>query len=260
MPLNSALSFDGARIAWDSEGSGPPLLLLSGQVTAASGWNPIVPSLSETFRVIRFDPRGVQNSAPGAPDSYTTRLMAGDAVTVLNAAGVDAAHVYGHSMGGRIAQWLAIDHPSRVKTLILAATSPGGALGSRRDRDATAALTSGSIERLRPLFFDGGWAKSHPDDVVRFFTARATEQVKILHYRASKNHDANDALSAITAPTLILHGTEDELTPLENATALRDGIAGSTLVRVRGGKHGFHLDHPETVDWIREFISRKTGG
>jgi pimeloyl-ACP methyl ester carboxylesterase len=250
-------SFDGAEIAWDAEGTGPALLLLSGQATGAAGWGPVVAPFASTFRVIRFDPRGVVRSSPGRPESYTTRLMARDAIAVLDAAGVDAAHVYGHSMGGRIAQWLAIDHPDRVASLILAATSPGGVLGSRRHPDATAALTSGSIARLTPYFFDADWAADHPQEVRAFFTARAAPEVKALHFRASRNHDALEHVARISAPTLILHGLEDELTPLENGVALYDAIPHSTLVRVDGGKHGFHLDHPQTVGWISDFIRRR---
>ncbi|WP_311380491.1 alpha/beta hydrolase [Arthrobacter sp. ISL-69] len=111
--------------------------------------------------------------------------------------------MYSHSMGGRIAQWLAIDHPQSVRALILAATS-GGKLA-----------------------------------------------------RASREHDAWSRLGSIQSPTLILHGTDDALTPLPNAVQLHWHIRRSTLVKVPGAGHNLHLDLPETLRWIRQFIAAK---
>ena len=115
--MKIALAADGATLAWAEEGRGEPLLLIAGQATAMDGWGPTAEALAEHFRVIRFDHRGIGGSSNGDADRYTTRLLAADAATVLQAAGADSAHVYGHSMGGRIAQWLAIDHPQYVRAL-----------------------------------------------------------------------------------------------------------------------------------------------
>ncbi|GAB3536663.1 alpha/beta hydrolase [Arthrobacter tecti] len=255
--MEFAVAGDGARLAWKAEGAGHPLLLISGQATDLDGWDPVVPELASNFRVIRFDHRGTGGSEEGSAEGYSTRGFAKDALAVLDAAGVEKAHVYGHSMGGRVAQWLAIDAPDRVGVLILAAASPGGALGSERDSEATRALTSGDPDQLEPLFFAADWAARNPDAVKAFFISRASKRAKVLHFRASKEHDARDSLSSVRAPTLILHGTDDVLTPLENALVLHELITGSTLVKIPRGKHGFHLDHPETLVWIRDFIRRK---
>lgn len=255
--MDFAVTSDGTRLAWRSDGSGSPLLLIAGQATALTGWEPIVPSLAETFRVIRFDHRGVGTSDDGPTGHLSTRDFAADALAVLDAAGVERAHIYGHSMGGRVAQWLAIDHPDRVGAIILAATSAGGFLGKNRDPDATRALTSGDPAQLEPLFFDADWAAAHSSAVRTFFTLRASKQAKRRHFRASTEHDARNLLGSVQAPTLILHGTDDRLTPLDNALALRELIPHSMLVKIANGRHGFHLDHPETVDWIRRFVARK---
>ncbi|MHA7210421.1 alpha/beta fold hydrolase [Arthrobacter sp. MDT1-65] len=247
---------DGVQVSWTAEGCGEPLLLIAGQATGAAGWTPIVAELAQGFRVIRFDHRGVGLSTEGDPDAYSTRLFATDATAVLDDAGVDRAHVYGHSMGGRVGQWLAIDHPQRVGALVLAATSAGGPSGRRRARDATAALYSGDPARMEPYFFDPEWAGQHRDDVRTFFASRASTAAKRGHFRASRDHDTRESLGAIAARTLVLHGTEDALTPLENARALFDGIPRATLVKVPGGRHGFHLDHPGTVQWIGDFVVR----
>lgn len=262
--MQFAETADGARLAWEVQGSGAPLLLIAGQATGMAGWDPIMPALTSSFRVIRFDHRGVGSSSE-APDPIssgptTTREFGSDVLAVMDAAGAERAHIYGHSMGGRVAQWLAIDHPERVGALILAGTSAGGFLGSSRDPKVTDALTSGDPARLEPLFFDPGWAAAHPDAVRAFFTARASREAKRRQFRASAAHDARDALSAISAPTLILHGAEDILTPLENASVLRAMIPRSVLAKVPGGRHGFHLDHPETVDWIKRFIAQRVPG
>lgn len=256
--MNIAVASDGAEIAWAEEGAGEPLLLIAGQATAMDGWGPTAEVLSRCFRVIRYDHRGIGASGDGDAGRYTTRLLAADAAAVLAAAGVDAAHVYGHSMGGRVAQWLAIDHPQGVRTLILAATSGGKLPGAGPGEAAMEALVSGDSARLEPLFFDPEWARNHPDAVRTFFNSRASAWAKSRHFRASRDHDAWSQLGSIQSPTLILHGTDDALTPMANAVVLHQHIRRSTLVRVPGAGHGLHLDHPQTIDWIRQFIAAKS--
>ncbi|WP_255769083.1 alpha/beta fold hydrolase [Pseudarthrobacter sulfonivorans] len=255
--MNIALAADGAQLAWTEQGRGEPMLLIAGQATALDGWGPAAEPLAEHFRVIRFDHRGIGRSSNGEANRYTTRLLAADAVAVLTAAGAQTAHVYGHSMGGRIAQWLAIDHPQNVRGLILAATSGGKLQGEGPTPEAMEALVSGDASRLAPLFFEPEWAAVNPDAVNTFFNSRATAWAKSRHFRASREHDAWRHLGAIESPALILHGTHDVLTPLPHAIELHRHIRRSTLVRVPGAGHGLHLDRPETVRWIRQFIAAK---
>ncbi|MFJ4210435.1 alpha/beta fold hydrolase [Paenarthrobacter sp. NPDC089675] len=257
--MNFAAAADGTELAWTSSGEGEPMLLIAGQATALDGWGPTAELLSRFFRVIRFDHRGIGRSGRGEAGRYTTRSLAADAVAVLDAAGVASAHVYGHSMGGRIGQWLAIDYPTRVRTLVLAATSGGRSEDPalRASPEAMEGLLSGDLARLAPLFFDAAWAADHPEAVHTFFNSKASAWAKSRHFKASREHDAWADLGSIKAPTLILHGTEDQLTPLANGASLRRHVPGSVLVRVPGAGHGLHLDHPETVDWIRGFIARK---
>ena len=257
--VNFAVAPDGTELAWVAQGAGEPLLLIAGQATAMDGWGPTAELLARFYRVIRFDHRGIGSSGRGQANRYTTRLLAADAVAVLDAAGVSSAHVYGHSMGGRIGQWLAVDFPEKVRTLVLAATSGGRCddPGTHADAAALEALVSGDLERLIPLFFEEEWARRNPDAVHTFFTSRASAWAKARHFQASREHDSWSELSSIKAPTLILHGTDDPLTPLRNGILLRQHIPGSVLVRVPGAGHGLHLDRPETIDWIREFIARK---
>ncbi|MFJ6456231.1 alpha/beta fold hydrolase [Paenarthrobacter sp. NPDC091669] len=258
--MNSAEAADGTEIAWTSEGEGQPMLLIAGQATSMDGWGPTAELLSRYYRVIRFDHRGIGQSGKGEAGRYTTRLFAEDAAAVLTAAGADLAHVYGHSMGGRVAQWLAVDHPRKVRTLILAATSGGKCpqVGTQPDKAALEALVSGDMSRLEELFFDADWVRAHPEATHTFFNSSASAWAKARHFKASRDHDAWGELGSIQAPTLILQGTGDALTPLPNALLLREHIRASVLVRVPGAGHGLHLDHPETVGWIRQFIARKS--
>ncbi|MHA7303296.1 alpha/beta fold hydrolase [Pseudarthrobacter sp. MDT1-22] len=255
--MKIALAPDGAELAWAEEGHGEPLLLIAGQATAMDGWGPAAEALAQHFRVIRFDHRGIGGSSNGDAGRYTTRLLAADSAAVLKAANVDSAHVYGHSMGGRVAQWLAIDHPQGVRTLILAATSGGKLAGAEPTKYAMEALVSGDMARLEPLFFAPEWAADHSDAIHTFFNSRATAWAKARHFRASRDHDAWSRLGAIESPTLILHGTHDALTPMPNAVQLHRHIRRSTLVKVRGAGHGLQLDRPETIQWIRQFITAK---
>ncbi len=116
------------KIAWERHGEGPTLLLIHGLGYARWGWEPVVGPLAGSFDVLLFDNRGIgQSDAPPGP--YTAAQMAEDTVRVLDEAGVERAHVVGTSLGGIVAQELALGRPDRVERLVLAATTPGGAAG-----------------------------------------------------------------------------------------------------------------------------------
>jgi pimeloyl-ACP methyl ester carboxylesterase len=237
-----ATTADGARIRYDDRGHGEPLLLVSGQATDAHGWDGIAESLAGSHRVLTYDQRGTGGSE--APDPtpetpWTTRLFAADAAAVLTAAGVPRAHVDGVSMGGRVAQWLAVDHPHRVGALVLTSTTPGDAHGVPRDPDvnrlmATAGDLSSAVALLelmasRRFLAAGGWSAWAPQPM--------TDAARAGHYAASQGHDAWDVLPRITAPTLVLHGDEDRINPTGNAHLLAERIPGAELALVPGGRH-----------------------
>src|SRR5215468_8662281 len=115
----------GCRIYWDGEGKGDPLLLIMGLGYPSIAWYRTRPVLSREFRTIAFDNRGVGKSEM-PPGPYPIPLMASDAVAVLDAAGVESAHVFGISMGGMISQEFALLYPERVRSLILGCTNFGG--------------------------------------------------------------------------------------------------------------------------------------
>jgi pimeloyl-ACP methyl ester carboxylesterase len=252
--VSTAQTEDGALLEWQSSGDGSPVLLIAGQASSLHGWDSVAEALASDHRVVQFDSRGIGASETGLPESFSTRGFARDAVAVLDAAGVEAAAIVGHSMGGRVAQWLAIDAPERVRRLVLISTTGGDARGVRRTGRATADLTSGNRERLLPLFFSAPFAASHPDMVDAFFDADASRETRRLHFRASGDHDAWDELDRIVAPTLIIHGTDDELTPVGNASRLASAIPGSTLLEVPGALHALHLESQAVQDAVAEFL------
>jgi len=138
-----------ARIWWDQSGAGDPILLIMGHAYGAGMWHRTTPELAASYRVIRFDNRGVGRSSD-PPGLYPVPLLADDALAVLDAAGAASAHVYGVSLGGAIALQLALDHPGRVRSLILGCTAasaegvPRGALLTR----ARSLLPAAALNRM----------------------------------------------------------------------------------------------------------------
>jgi pimeloyl-ACP methyl ester carboxylesterase len=151
----------GARIYWDEQGTGAPLLLIMGLGWPSQAWHRLRPVLSEKYRTIALDNRGVGRSeAPAGP--YSIAQMAADAAAVLNAARVNAAHIFGVSMGGMIAQEFALQYPNKVRSLILGCTAAGGPEAVRAEDEALQVLmTRGQdpdqfARALNPFIYDAG--------------------------------------------------------------------------------------------------------
>ena len=197
-----AVADDGTRIAYWRSGEGPAVLLISGQAVTHTSWQRVAVRLPG-FTVLAMDHRGTGQSDMGDWKEYSTRLFAQDAYKVIMDAGFESAMVMGHSMGGRVAQWLAIDHPEAVNKLVLAATTMGDATGDPRSKAADDALRSGKLSRLRSVFFlpeDG--------DSIRLFHITEDANSKVGHFRASKRHDTSQLASSIKASTLVIHGAD----------------------------------------------------
>src|SRR5689334_5069581 len=129
----------GARIYWDEQGQGEPLLLIMGLGYPSYLWHRTRPVLAQRYRTIALDNRGTgQSDAPPGP--YPIAVMASDAAAVLDAAGVESTHIFGVSMGGMIAQEFALQYPRRVLSLVLGCTSPGGPNAVRAEKHVTDTL------------------------------------------------------------------------------------------------------------------------
>ena len=119
------IDVQGLPMAYEITGRGEPIVLVAGTGYPGATWYPgLLEPLAAAHTVLTFDHRGT-GATPSTPERYSTRGFAQDALGLLDALGLPAAHVVGHSMGGRVAQWMALDHPERVRSLVLAATGPG---------------------------------------------------------------------------------------------------------------------------------------
>lgn len=232
-------------LGFDVVGDGVPLLLLAGQANSRRWWDPVRADFVARHRTVALDALGTGASPEGA--EYSTRRFAADAVAVLDAAGIGRAHVYGTSMGGKVAQWLAIDHPERVGALVLGCTTPGGPRGLVAGREVVGPLagpTAAARRALAELMVSPAWLDRHPDGADAVLgDPGMTQAARRGHRLASARHDASAALSRIAAPTLVLHGTDDAFCPPGNADLLVAGIPGAALQLFEGARHAYFLEH-----------------
>jgi 3-oxoadipate enol-lactonase len=251
---------DVGEIQLDYERSGnadgPPLLLIMGMSGTSLHWGePFLDLLRPDFDVIAYDHHGVGASTP-LDGAITTREMADDAAGLLAALGLDDAHVIGISMGGMIAQELAIGHPERIRTLTLGCTYCGGEGSALASEEDLAGLVEamGSGDRERAL--RAGWeinvsaAYAADDDAYASFRGIAMRRAVALpvimqQMQACAAHDTNERLPQIAAPTLVIHGTEDRLLPVQNGRLIASRIPGAQLEIVDGVGHLFFWERPE---------------
>ena len=263
MPYTTAS--DGTRIHYEVHGAGDPVLLIMGLGSNAYGWHRTIPWLSEQYQAIAFDNRGTGRSdVPRGP--YTVAQMADDAATVLDAAGHDRAHVIGASLGGMIAQRLAIAHPRRLRSLMLVCTTPGGPQATRASGEVTTALTqtaedpSAAYRRNAWFLYGADTRTNHPERIEEDLAARTKIPTKGTGYfgqlQAAMQHDAWDELPAIAVPTLVVHGDADLLIPTANGKRLAERIPGARLVLIPGAGHMLQADGGATFrDAVLGFLA-----
>ena len=257
----------GSAIAYEEVGSGEPLVLVSGQGGDRHGWDAVRHDFAQNYRVITFDHRGTgESDKPREPDTYTTRGFAQDVVELLDHLGIARAHAYGISMGGRICQWLGIDHANRVGALVLGCTTPGNAHGVRRPPDVDAQMANRPTDPEQAMRFLAGqmvspaYLDAHPE-YASFLRERARNPIpsyaQKLHYAASEGHDTWDLLPSIKAPVLVIHGTDDTINPTANAPLLASRIPGAELRLIEGGRHGYFIEFREEASAaVLDFLSR----
>ena len=250
----------------ESTGAGAPVLLVMGLGMNATGWWRTVPILADAgLRVLAFDNRGVGRS-DRAPGPYTTAEMADDAVAVLNAAGADRAHIYGISLGGMIAQEIALGHPGRVDRLVLGATTPGGARAIAADANTLAFFqrrgqmpAEEAVWASVPYNYAARTRAEHGDLIAQDIRQRLRFPIETAPYAAqlaaALGHDAHDRLASIAAPTLVVHGTEDVMVPPANGRLLADLIPGAQLVELAGAAHLYPTDDPTADRQIAAFLN-----
>ena len=262
---------NGARLYYEVYGQGEPLLLIMGLGANHLAWSAQVPVYAREFKVIVFDNRGTgQSDFPEGVDC-TIPLMADDATALLDFLGVDSAHVYGVSMGGMIAQEMALRHPEKVRSLILGATSPGGPHGVGPDAQALRALIDqGSVvdravsPALLEVMFSPAYLAAHGSELMETFQRMGDYPTTSLEayaaqFRGSAAHDTYDRLPDITAPTLVLHGTDDPIFPVANAHILAERIPGAKLILFEGARHGYMEKQAEADAAVLDFLRAHSG-
>jgi len=267
MPVARVRDID---IAYQLTGTGEPLVMIMGITGSKWHWLGFDRRLEEEFLTIAFDNRGVgETSAPEGP--YTIPQMAEDTIGLLDAIGIDRAHVFGVSMGGMIAQELALAHPGRVRTLILGCTHFGGTeqilaapevyrrafiVAGKGAEQATRDILS---VNLRPAFME-----KYPDVVeglVRYgMEHRMKKHALAGQMAAASEHDTAERLSSITAPTLVLSGDADELIPPQNSIEIAGRIPQAQITFFPGVAHMFWVEAPDEAAFqIRRFIRGQRG-
>jgi pimeloyl-ACP methyl ester carboxylesterase len=243
----------GTRIAWYERGRGPGLMMLMGTGSTMSEWDPaLLRLLARQHRLILFDYPGVGLSGPWRGRSFDS--LADSTAALMDAIGLDRANVLGWSMGGFVAQRLAVDHPEKVDDLILAGTNPGGSesvLGTRRAQRIDSDPNPTDAQILRELYPPDQQAEGRrflerlvtasrsgeiPDDFE--VPARTTDRQVAAEdpwLRSDRNYRQ---LAGVDAPTLAAAGGEDPVVPPLNLARIAAQIPGAEL-RVFGGAHAF---------------------
>jgi pimeloyl-ACP methyl ester carboxylesterase len=225
------------------------------------GWEPIVPGLAERHRVVFYDNRGIgESDKPAGP--YTAAQMAGDALQVLDEAGIERAHVLGASLGGMVAQELAIAAPERVDRLILCCTTPGGP-GAVPMPEVTLKLFA-EAPSLAPevalrRFIENALGADPPaaivDELLALRIANPPDPAG-WQAQAAAGMGFMGVVAEITAPTLIVSGTADNVVDYRNAELLASRIPGSRVELLEGCGHLFFWERPdECVRIVDEFLA-----
>jgi 3-oxoadipate enol-lactonase len=258
----TAVAPSGVRIAWERRGTGKPLLLIHGLGYARWGWQPVLDGLADAHEVVLFDNRGIgESDAPPGP--YSVPDLALDAVAVLDAAGLERAHVVGTSLGGMIALQLALDHSERVDKLVLACTTPGGA-GAAPMPERTVRLLAEApalpVEVALQRFVENAFARDPDSGQIdrimkhRIATAQAPD-AWAAQASAGAAFDVWDRLGEIRAQTLVLTGDEDAVVDPKNSNLLAARIPQTQLEVFAGGGHLFFWERPtQFVDTVKAFL------
>jgi pimeloyl-ACP methyl ester carboxylesterase len=254
----------GTRLYWASAGTGSPVLLIHGLGLSGGAWWRTVAALSPSLRVITFDHRGIGRSKSLTP-AFTTEAMADDAVAVLDELGLDDAHVYGFSLGGMVAQQLALRHPRRVRSLVLGATHPGG----RRAVHAESEVLAFFRRRAGMRHGDAAWESvqynygarcraEHADRIAEDIEWRLGQPFNAHAYRAhifaAALHNCYGRLDRVAVPTLVVHGAEDRVIPVQNAHLMAERLPICRLTLLEATGHLYPTEVPEVDEGIARFF------
>jgi len=256
---------NGINIYYELHGAGEPLLLIMGLGANATAWWMQIPEFSRHYQVIAFDNRGAGRSEkPNEP--YTIMQMADDADALLEELGIQSAHVFGMSLGGMIAQELALRHPERVRSLVLGGTTCGGPRAVPPPPSTIQHFISvatmpieQAVENGMRLLYSDAFLEANRDWLVR----RALEYAHLMPPPYALQRQVMAALSFITydrlhevhVPALVITGSEDRIVPAPNSRILAERIPDARLLEFEGAGHGFLVERAqETNRAVLDFL------
>ena len=259
----------GARLYYEVHGDGEPLLLHPGFGCTVEIYWANARELARHFRVIVLDPRGAGRSSVGDQATTTPKTFADDAATVLDAEGIAAAHVFGTSFGGFMAQHIALEHPRRVRRLVLACTSAGGSqhvpppMENMLKFNAASEISDpvAAVRSTYALNYSDAYVAAHDAEITARAVAnaelRSTPEGRATQLAAVLAHDTHARLREIACPTFVAHGAGDGTVPVENGRVLAAGIPGARFKLYPGGRHLFFMEcadelNADIVAFLRE--------
>jgi len=244
----------------DGAAARPPVLLLTGVGLTAAVALRTVAQLEKDFHLLPPSPDSTRDDeTAGAPTTT------GDAVRTLDDASVEQAHVVGLSFGAAIAQELAIRHPERVRSLVLASSTAGGELYVAPERPIRQFLrrlvelpAEEGLWATVPYLYSEATYRRHAPLIGEDIARRLERPLDPRSYRAqraiARAHDTSTRLAAITAPTLVIHGEQDRILPLDNGRLLAGAIAGAKFIALQIGAHAFPTDVPDASAALLSFL------
>lgn len=271
-PLGSVVAStadaDGTRLHYESCGRGPAVLLVMGFGMTSRQWWRTVPVLARHFRVLTFDNRGMGASDP-SPWPYFAARMADDAIAVLDSAGEARAHVYGLSLGGMVAQEIALRHPDRIGSLVLGATTAGGRSFVHRDDTAPLFLSRSALLSTKeanwasvPYLYGTRTRSRHgqriADDLAHRIGESGSRVAQAQQLLAAVTHDTSGRLEKIAAPTLVVHGGDDKIVDVDNGRRLAEQIPDAEFKLWENAGHFYITDEPRADEQIVRFLLRHT--
>ncbi len=260
------------NIYYEIYGKGEPLVMIMGYGGHIGHWFRQIPGLSRECKVIAFDNRGVGRS--DKPEgSYSTEMMAGDTAGLLDAIGIEAAHIFGVSMGGLIAQEFALCYPEKVSSLILGCTHSGVANYIKLEKPVGRLLDDFEhIRQITPeeherelidVLFSQEFIRNNKD-IVEEYIRKVTEYVTPLHglmgqHGTIMDFDSYSRLPKIEAPTLVICGDADKMISPENSRQIASRIPNAELIMLESIGHGFFLEAVDEANKaIIDFMKRNS--
>jgi 3-oxoadipate enol-lactonase len=249
------LTVNGLELFHHRRGSGEPLLLIQGMSGTHLSWGDPFAGALEGFDVVSYDHRGIGRSAR-IDDPFSIADLAEDAAALLDALGWQSAHVMGISMGGMVAQELALRHPERIRTLTLGCTYCGGPGSELAPQATIERLSAGMLSGDRELAIRTGFevnvssAFAAQDGAYDTFRAMAKAlpapvPVIMLQMQAIAAHDTSARLPTLAAPTLVIHGDQDAMLPVANGRLIASLVPDARLEILEGVGHMFWWEQPQ---------------